>query len=307
MKYSEKWGTDVDEAVRLALEDLGATEDQIKVTVIEEPSKGFLGLGAKLAKVKVELLEDEPPVNKSKDSNKNNRPSSGEVGQKRDLRKKNKPGQTQSRSQGNRSGGGNRPSGGGRPQGGRPGRNDRNDRGHNREKNYEKIPPIDLSNKESLSEKPANLVPSEDSDAAIFIKDMIEKMGIDVEVVCSKNDECYYIEITGKDSRTIIGKRGQTLDSIQYLTNLVVNKSQDKYARTVIDVEGYRSRREKTLEQLGAKLAHKVLRTGRSVKLEPMNPYERKVIHSTLQGIDGITTRSEGEEPYRRVVVEKRR
>ncbi len=292
MKYSEKWGKDVDEAVRLALEDLGATEDQIQVTVIEEPSKGFLGLGAKLAKVKVELIADEEPPVKGNDQKKkkDNQGKSGENRNKRDLRKKDKHPQGQ---QGNRSGS----------------NGNRNDRPPRREKkpHEDNYPEIDLSGKPNLSERPADLVASDDNDAAEFLKGLIEKMGIDVIMESFKNDECFYVEISGKDSRTVIGKRGQTLDSIQYLTNLVVNKEREEYLRTIIDVEGYRSRREKTLEQLGAKLARKVQKTGRSVKLEPMNPYERKVIHSTLQGIEGITTRSEGEEPYRRVIVEKKR
>jgi spoIIIJ-associated protein len=114
-----------------------------------------------------------------------------------------------------------------------------------------------------------------------------------------------YIEIDGPDSKTIIGKRGQTLDSMQYLTNLVSNKDKEQYRRVIIDVEGYRTRREKTLERLAVKLAQKTLRSGRNVRLEPMNPYERKVIHATLQKVDGVKTRSEGEEPYRRVIIEK--
>ena len=104
----------------------------------------------------------------------------------------------------------------------------------------------------------------------------------------------------------VIGKRGQTLDALQYLTNLVSNKEQENYKRAIIDVEGYRSRREKTLEELAVKLAKKVLKTGHAARLEPMNPYERKVIHATLQNVDHITTKSEGDEPYRRVIIERK-
>ena len=135
---------------------------------------------------------------------------------------------------------------------------------------------------------------------------MISKMGLDVQIEGFRNDECNYIEIKGQDSRVVIGKRGQTLDALQYLTNLVSNKGTEEYRRVIIDVEGYRSRREKTLEQLAVKLAKKVLSTGRSARLEPMNPYERKVIHATLQHLDGVTTKSEGEEPYRRVIIERK-
>lgn len=113
-----------------------------------------------------------------------------------------------------------------------------------------------------------------------------------------------YLEMDGKDSGTVIGKRGQTLDSIQYLTSLVVNKNSEKYIKVVVDAENYRAKRQKTLEQLANRLAAKVIKTKKYVRLEPMNPYERKVIHATLQQNRNITTRSEGEEPYRRVVIE---
>ena len=131
-------------------------------------------------------------------------------------------------------------------------------------------------------------------------------MGLNLTVKAFSNEDCIYIQINGKDSGTIIGKRGQTLDSIQYLTSLVVNKDSEKYIRVIVDAENYRERREKTLEQLAKRLAEKVNRTGRSVRLEPMNPYERKVIHATLQKYSGVTTRSEGEEPYRRVIIEQK-
>ena len=102
----------------------------------------------------------------------------------------------------------------------------------------------------------------------------------------------------------MIGKRGQTLDAIQYLTSLVVNKEKEKYTKVVVDAENYRAKREKTLEALAYRLANKVWKSKRSVKLEPMNPYERKVIHATLQNHPHVTTRSEGEDPYRRVIIE---
>ena len=282
MDYSEKWGKDVDEAVRLALEDLGLTEDQVMVTVLEEPTKGFLGLGGKLAKVRVEKIQVEDEV-------EDDIPSGNTIEKKkanRDLRKSKKP------QQGNKSS--DRP--------------DRGDRGNRREKprtRDEDISDFDFSNKPSLSERPENLNEIDDNNASVFLKDIIKTMNLTVEVKTFVNDDCTFIEISGEDAKVVIGKRGQTLDSIQYLTNIVTNKDKENYQRVVIDVEGYRSRREKTLERLAAKLAKKVQRDGRNVKLEPMNPYERKVIHSTLQGVEGITTRSEGEEPYRRVIIEK--
>lgn len=145
-----------------------------------------------------------------------------------------------------------------------------------------------------------------ESPALDFLKTVTSKMGLDLTIKAFSNDECLFFEISGKDSGTIIGKRGQTLDSIQYLTSLVVNKDTDKYTRVIVDAENYREKREKTLEQLANRLADKVHKTGKSVRLEPMNPYERKVIHATLQKNPAVTTRSEGEEPYRRVIIERK-
>ena len=113
--------------------------------------------------------------------------------------------------------------------------------------------------------------------------------------------------MSGKDSGTIIGKRGQTLDSLQYLTSLVVNKEQKDYVRVKLDTENYRKRRKETLENLARNIAYKVKKTRRPVSLEPMNPYERRIIHAALQSDPHVTTHSEGEEPYRKVVVTLKR
>jgi predicted RNA-binding protein Jag len=161
-------------------------------------------------------------------------------------------------------------------------------------------------NRVSISQRPPDLKEVDDAPAMDFLKDVISRMGLDLEVKAYANEECVYFEISGPDSGSIIGKRGQTLDSIQYLTSLVANKDRDKYLRVIVDAENYRSKREKTLEQLANRLADKVQRTGKNVRLEPMNPYERKVIHSALQKNAAVTTRSEGEEPYRRVIIERK-
>ena len=128
-------------------------------------------------------------------------------------------------------------------------------------------------------------------------------MGIEIEIKVFVNKDSVYVDIDGKDTGTVIGKRGATLDSIQYLTSLVVNKDTENYLRVVVDAEGYRAKREETLKKLALRLADKALKSGKSVRLEPMNPYERKVIHSTLQTVPNVTTKSEGQEPYRKVVI----
>ena len=127
---------------------------------------------------------------------------------------------------------------------------------------------------------------------------------LDVNVEDQDNEQTINIDIVGDDMGVLIGKRGQTLDSLQYLTSLIVNKeSDDKFSRVRLDTENYRERRQQTLENLAKNIAKKVKRIKKPVALEPMNPYERRIIHSALQDDKYCTTRSEGEEPYRHVVV----
>ena len=299
MDYLERYGTDVDEAVRLALNEMGLREDQVMVTVIEESAKGFLGVGSKLAKVRVEKIEglaEEEEISQADAL----AAAAGEKTQTKamhDFRKKNK-----SKKQDKNAGSGKQERGGGGHDSGKQNKRDR-DRGGRKDKRDSHM---DYDTIEHANEPIENLVPDPESKAAVFFKDVVTKMGLNVQSEGFRNDECDYIEVKGQDARVIIGKRGQTLDALQYLTNLVSNKDAEGYRRVIIDVEGYRSRREKTLEQLAVKLAKKVLATGRPARLEPMNPYERKVIHATLQNVGGVTTKSEGEEPYRRVIIERK-
>ena len=134
-------------------------------------------------------------------------------------------------------------------------------------------------------------------------------MDLKVEIIITKAEEnnTYNVDLKGDDMGVLIGKRGQTLDSLQYLTNLAVNKHSEEYIKVKIDTEDYRKRRKETLENLAKNIAYKVKRTRRPVSLEPMNPFERRVIHSALQNDKFVTTHSEGDEPYRHVVVTLKR
>ena len=138
-----------------------------------------------------------------------------------------------------------------------------------------------------------------------FLTDLFRCMNIAVviDVKYDENEKSLDIDLSGDDMGVLIGKRGQTLDSIQYLTSLVVNKDAEDYIRVKVDTENYRERRKQTLENLAKNISYKVKRTRRPVSLEPMNPYERRIIHSALQNDKYVTTHSEGEEPYRKVVV----
>ncbi len=253
MNFSEKYGNDIEEAVALALRDLKASREDVDVEVLEEPSKGFLGLGAKLAKVRVTLKEEEKTEEPEPvvEPEKKPEPAPAEIKERpaKDAEKK-------------------------------------------------------MPKKSIIAKRPDDLVEVEDHKALDFLKKTTEDMGLDLSFKASVNDENIYVDIEGKDAGSIIGKRGQTLDAIQYLTSLVVNKNSEKYIRVILDAENYRARREKTLQQLADRLAGKVIRTKKSVRLEPMNPYERMVIHAALHNNKRVKTRSEGEEPYRRVIIE---
>lgn len=136
-----------------------------------------------------------------------------------------------------------------------------------------------------------------------FLEEVFKSMKVDVSVEVVETEDEISLKVLGDDVAIIIGRRGETLDALQYITNLAVNKIAGDYKKVFIDVESYRVRREETLERLANKVAHKVIRTKKSVVLEPMNPYERKIIHATLQDNADIKTYSIGKEPYRKIVV----
>ena len=269
MDFSEKYGKDVEAAVELALLDLNLTREEVDVTVLEEPSRGFLGIHSKLAKVRVEKKKapvkeekkQEKPIESVKQENKT---------EKAKTEREKAPKKEASRNR------------------------------------KERTPKFSIEDVKPIIEKEAeeNLTVCEDHPALKFLEEVTKEMGLALDITAKEGKDVLYIDIQGKDSGTIIGKRGQTLDAIQYLTSLVVNKEQNAYTRVVVDAENYRAKREKTLELLAVRLANKVARTKKSVRLEPMNPYERKVIHATLQNHPQVTTKSEGQDPYRRVIIE---
>ncbi len=147
---------------------------------------------------------------------------------------------------------------------------------------------------------------AKDKDAAIakhFLSDVFGAMGLDVTVNAKSGAESLDVEMEGARMGLVIGKHGDTLDALQYLTSLVVNRESDERVRVILDTENYREKRQAALLALSSRLADKVSRTGKKHTLEPMNPYERRIIHSSLQGNDAVTTFSIGEEPYRKVVI----
>lgn len=143
-----------------------------------------------------------------------------------------------------------------------------------------------------------------EDDAQVFLEDLFKSMDLQVKIDIKKENNTLLINLEGENMGVVIGKRGQTLDSIQYLLSLVVNKDSDKYIKVFIDTENYRKRREETLIRLANKISNKVRKTKKTVALEPMNPYERRIIHSSLQNNPYVETHSEGKEPFRKVVIQ---
>jgi len=293
MRYAEKWGDSIESAVNLALQDLKLTREQVNVVVLEEPSKGFFGIGSKLAKVRVEEKE-EPKVEKVEKTEEKPAPKK-EKFVPREVHIEVKEEDTTPVPQA--------------PKKNKPKKNNK----QKTQKKENQAPAVERENVKveikhaGLGDKPQGLTPVTEHPAKEFLEKTFAEMKIEVTVAVETSEDTVFVDVEGKDTGTVIGKRGQTLDAIQYLTSLVVNKGEEEYIRVIVDAEGYRAKREATLEKLAQRLAEKVLKTGRPARLEPMNPYERKVIHSALQGVEGLNTRSEGDEPYRKVVIELKR
>lgn len=173
----------------------------------------------------------------------------------------------------------------------------------------EERPPRNESKREPAPvREEKEIVPaSTPSEAEGFLNELFKKMNLDAQCVTVENGEIDKIVIRGRDTAALIGRRGETLDAMQYITGLVLNKGKQDYKRIMLDTENYREKREEALVRLANRIAQKVTRTGRKVTLEPMNPYERRILHATLQSNSRVETLSEGEEPFRRVVVRTKR
>ena len=262
-------GKTVDEAVKTGLEELGLTAEQVEVLVIEQGSKGFLGLGAKPAKVQLIVASDK----------------------KEDV----KPVETKSVAPA--------PATEKKPYAEKPAKKAEKPQVKKEEKAVKPIEKPTERVEKPADERPLN--PTEDAvNAEKFLVGLLEILKVDGKVeLLSENSEKVVYNVVTEDSSSVIGYRGEVLDSLQTLVSAVYNTNKDKYLRVVVDCETYRAKREKTLVSLAKKLAQKAVATGRKVTLEPMNPYERRIIHSALIDFEGVKTVSEGKEPNRFVAI----
>ena len=288
MRSSEKWGVDVDTAVDLALKELKISREDAEIEVLEESSNGFLGIGSKLARVRVTAREEEPATSKKAsfddlDAILAGLPENSAQKLPDEVRADYDKFEAEEREDARA-----------------------REKARSKEKSRKSKKKYSLSLEDTMLYEVKKLEPAENHPLETFLRDIATQMGIDLDFSVKANDELVFVEITGKDTGTIIGKRGSTLDAVQCLASYVVNKDSDKYIRVILDAENYRAKREKTLVNLANRLAGKVERSGRPTTLEPMNPYERKVIHCTLQNHPNVKTRSEGKDPYRKVIIESK-
>ena len=289
----------LDDAITEALIQLGVTSDQLEYDVIEKGNAGFLGIGRKQAVIKArrkveKKVNDEPVIDFSdavKGVMKDSKSDNYHKHNNRDNKKKKDNSKKENYHKNNKNVTASEKTEKVKEETVKTEKKEKNDKPH---KPVQERKEIELAKVEDITVKTCEE----------FLTNVLKAMDMEVEIKTSIDEEgALCIEMNGDNMGILIGKRGQTLDSLQYLTNRVANKAQDGYVRVKLDTEDYRRRRKETLENLAKNIAHKVKRTRRSVSLEPMNPYERRIIHSALQGDRSVTTHSEGEEPYRRVVV----
>lgn len=244
MRSIESKGKSVDEAIFKGITELGVSLDEVDIDILQEGTRGFLGLG-KSALVRLTVREEEPKAPE---------PFVEELLEEEEM-----------------------------------------------------YPITEVVAEEIYAEEEE--LTGDRRKARDFLEGVIERMHL--EAVCrvqpEEEDAAVRIDITGKDTAALIGRRGDTLDALQYLTGLVVNRDHEDYVRVMLDAENYRSRREAALQKLARRLAGNVARSGKPVRLEPMNPYERRILHAALQDNPNVETFSEGVDPHRRVVIRRRR
>ena len=298
MKVHEVTGRTIEEAISQGLQELGVSISDVTVDIIEEGSKGLFGLfGSRPAKVRLSMKDDEAaadarsiledamkeeePAPKPKKENKPRKPA-----------RENKPAEKESQEEAQEA----------------------PEKAEKPEKTEKPPKPRKPKEKKEKEEKPAaepkEIVPAEQADrstaagkAQEFLQDLTRLMGVNVSVAVATDEEGNVrVNMEGDTLGILIGRRGETLDALQYLTSLLINKGQNTYTRVTLDTEGYRAKREEALIRLANRMANRAQKTGR-VSLEPMNPYERRILHSALQDHPTVTTHSEGEEPNRHVVI----
>ena len=274
MDFREFSGKTVEDAIVEAAMTLGIASSELEIEVVNKGTSGFLGIGAKPAVIKARAKKEvkdeiDDILSTVKKPSRTGKKAAKPAAKKPEDDKKEEVKETVNEET-------------------------------NTDVDYSKA-----EEKEEVPAEPANIDDSIIDETKDYLKKIFDAMELEstIDITLDKVSRTMSVDVEGPEMGIIIGKRGQTLDSLQYLINLYVNKKSNTHIRVKLDTENYRERRKETLETLAKNIAFKVKKSRRSFTLEPMNPYERRIIHSTLQGEKYVATKSEGEEPYRRVVV----
>ena len=312
MEFREFTAKTVAEATTKACLEFGTSSDNLEIQIVHEGTSGFLGIGRKPAIIKVRKKFEEEEFDILKELRKEEKAAKSEPAKKEIKKEVKKDVKKEIKKDVKKE----------------PKKENKPEAAKEQKKEFKKESKKDAPKPQKKEAKPVvkeeapakvevkkeekkPVVRTEEQIAAMkaeaekFLTGVFKAMElpVDITIEYDKENDCLSVDFAGEDMGILIGKRGQTLDSLQYLTSLVVNKGQQDYVRVKLDTENYRSRRKDTLENLAKNIAFKVRKTRKPVVLEPMNPYERRIIHSALQGNKFVETYSEGNEPYRHVVV----
>ena len=327
MKAIETSGKTVKDAIKLGLQELHCDLSDVDVQVLEMGSPGLFGMFGKPARVRLVMKDSDPafeiempvmsldtPVAKKPRGDKSRKQEAAKAEKKAEPKPEKKqekkaekpvepaveeaetaaeaPAEESAAPQKSRS---------------RRRRNRNKDKDHG-ENNAPVLQPAESLASEPLPEEPFVETPFEELSetgrtAHAFLSGLTEKMGVEATLQMAESEGQLKVRMSGENMSILIGRRGETLDALQYLTSLTVNRSREDYIRVSLDTENYRVKREEALRKLALRMANRARKSGRRVALEPMNPYERRILHSALQAEPDVTTHSEGEEPYRRVII----
>ncbi len=311
MKSIEASGKTVKDAIRNGLAELGCDSDDVDIQVVEMGSPGLFGMFGKPAKVRLTVKADDPALEiempvLSLDAGNTRKPKQDKRKVEKPAPKVEKPIEKAAPTEEAAAEDEEAP---------RKSRNRRRRRGGT--KGVEGVEPVEngadeaqaapapapIIEHEPFLPTPVEAQSEEAKRASAFLSGLTERMGVPVAIALQESPEQLRMQMTGEGMSLLIGRRGETLDALQYLTSLNINRGREEYLRVSIDTENYRAKREEALRKLAIRMAGRAKKSGRRVALEPMNPYERRILHSALQDDPDVTTHSEGEEPYRRVII----
>ena len=311
MKSIEASGKTVKDAIRNGLAELGCDSDDVDIQVVEMGSPGLFGMFGKPAKVRLTVKADDPTLEiempvLSLDAGNTRKPKQDKRKVEKPAPKVEKPIEKAAHTEEAAAEDEEAP---------RKSRNRRRRRGGT--KGVEGVEPVEngadeaqaapapapIIEHEPFLPTPVEAQSEEAKRASAFLSGLTERMGVPVGIALQESPEQLRMQMTGEGMSLLIGRRGETLDALQYLTSLNINRGREEYLRVSIDTENYRAKREEALRKLAIRMAGRAKKSGRRVALEPMNPYERRILHSALQDDPDVTTHSEGEEPYRRVII----